>query len=220
MRHINEIIVHCTDTRPGWATKWSAQKQVEEVRRWHIEERSFEDIGYHFLISRKGVVVEGRPVEKVGAHVRGHNANSIGISLFGGYGSTADGAFEESFTPAQDAALRKLILELKGRFPEITKISGHNEYANKACPGFNVASWLSGQDTLVPVSNRRVNPVQSTTVQASAVQIASGAGAGIAALGALEGTAQVVALAVAGVVVVAAAWIMRERLRKWAKGDR
>jgi lysozyme family protein len=66
----------------------------------------------------------------------------------------------------------------------------------------------------------RTSPAQSTTVQASALQMVSGAGAGVAALGALDGTAQIVALVFAGVVILAAAWIMRERIRKWASGDR
>lgn len=66
----------------------------------------------------------------------------------------------------------------------------------------------------------RTAPSQSTTVQASAVQVASGAGAGLAAVGALDGTAQIIALAFAGVVILAALWIMRERLRKWAEGVR
>jgi hypothetical protein len=52
------------------------------------------------------------------------------------------------------------------------------------------------------------------------VQIVSGAGAGIAAIGALDGTAQIVAMVFAGVVVVSALWIMRQRLRRWADGDR
>lgn len=76
---------------------------------------------------------------------------------------------------------------------------------------------------LTPVGSNfegRTNVAQSTTVRASAVQIASGAGAGIAAVGALDGTAQIVALAFAGVVVLAALWIMRERIKKWAEGDR
>lgn len=64
----------------------------------------------------------------------------------------------------------------------------------------------------------RTSPAQSTTVQASAVQIASGAGAGLAAIGALDGYAQVIALCFAGVIVLAAAWIMRERIRKWSEG--
>jgi lysozyme len=66
----------------------------------------------------------------------------------------------------------------------------------------------------------RESVAQSTTVQASAVQIASGAGAGIAAVGALDGTAQIVALVFAGIVVLAAAWVMRERIKKWSEGIR
>lgn len=71
-----------------------------------------------------------------------------------------------------------------------------------------------------PDSKERDKVTQSTTVQASAAQIAAGAGGGVAAIAGLDGTAQIVALALAGVVVVAAMWIMRERLRKWAAGDR
>lgn len=66
----------------------------------------------------------------------------------------------------------------------------------------------------------RTTAAQSTTVQASAFQMVSGAGAGVAALGALDGTAQIVALVFVGVVVLAAAWVMRERLIKWAEGVR
>jgi lysozyme len=66
----------------------------------------------------------------------------------------------------------------------------------------------------------RESVAQSTTVQASAVQIASGAGAGIAAVGALDGTAQLVALIFAGIVILAAAWVMRERIKKFAEGVR
>lgn len=64
----------------------------------------------------------------------------------------------------------------------------------------------------------RTSATESTTVQASAVQIASGTGAGIAAIGGLSGTAQIVALVFAAVVVLAAMWIMRERLKAWADG--
>jgi lysozyme len=76
---------------------------------------------------------------------------------------------------------------------------------------------------LTPVGGEfegRTSVAQSTTLQASAVQVASGAGASVAAVGALDGTAQIVALVFAGVVVLAALWIMRERLKKWAEGVR
>jgi lysozyme len=76
------------------------------------------------------------------------------------------------------------------------------------------------KDTNITPDAPRASAAQSSTMQASAVQIVSGAGAGIAAVGALDGTAQIVAMVFAGVVVLAAMWVMRERLRKWAEGDR
>jgi len=66
----------------------------------------------------------------------------------------------------------------------------------------------------------RTHVAQSTTVQASAVQLASGVGGGLAAVGALDGRAQIVALLLCTVVVAAAAWVMRERIKKWADGVR
>jgi zinc D-Ala-D-Ala carboxypeptidase len=66
----------------------------------------------------------------------------------------------------------------------------------------------------------RENVAQSTTVLASATQVMAGAGTGVAAVGALDGTAQLAVMILAGVVILAGMWILRERLRKWADGDR
>ena len=142
LRKINEIIIHCTATRPDWWAGRKTSQRVAEVRRWHIEDRGWSDIGYHFLVDRDGTISKGRPVEQAGAHVAGHNAEPIGISLFGGHGSDATDSFYEHFTPEQGAALRKLLDDLQGQYPAITKISGHNQYAAKACPGFNVPDWI------------------------------------------------------------------------------
>ena len=76
------------------------------------------------------------------------------------------------------------------------------------------------RDTRVVPDVPRESAAQSTTVQASAVQIVSGAGAGVAAVGALDGHAQIVALVFAGIIVLSALWIMRQRLISWAEGDR
>jgi N-acetylmuramoyl-L-alanine amidase len=146
MRPIDEIIVHCTDTLPEWWAGRRTSQKVAEVRRWHVTPepagRGWSDIGYHYLIDRDGTVAKGRPLERTGAHVAGHNTGTIGISLFGGHGSSADDAFDDNFTQAQDRALRDLIASLRKQFPTIRKVTGHNEYAAKACPGFRVADWL------------------------------------------------------------------------------
>lgn len=211
MRTIDTIIVHCAATRPEWGEGQTADWKRDQIDAWH-RERGWTGIGYHYVIDRDGTVVAGRPIAKVGAHVKGHNAASIGICLIGGHGSGAADAFLDHYTLKQDAALRALIDDLKARIPSIAKVTGHNDYTNaKACPGFKVGEWLAGKPRSV---------VKSTTVQASAVQVASGAGAAIGAVGALDGTAQIVALAFAGLIVLAALWIMRERLRRWADGVR
>jgi len=215
MRQINEIIVHCTATRADWWSDRSSRDKVEEVRRWHTQERGWKDIGYHWLIDLDGSVIKGRDESVTGAHVAGHNKASIGISLFGGHGGSNDDKFEDNFTPEQDASLRQLIREIKDRHT-ITKISGHNEYANKACPCFRVDRWMNNR----PTPATRTSVAQSTTVQASAVQIASGAGAAVSSVAMLDGTAQLIAMVFGGLVVLMGLWIMRERIKKWGEGVR
>lgn len=150
MRDITGIIVHCTATRRDFMEGQPTAAKVAEIRRWHIEGRGWSDIGYHFLIDRDGTVETGRPIDRNGAHVRGHNRGTIGISLFGGHGSAETDAFHDHFTEAQDAALQSLLAELKDRFGNVP-VTGHNEYAAKACPGFNVATWLkTAGDTQEP----------------------------------------------------------------------
>jgi len=77
-----------------------------------------------------------------------------------------------------------------------------------------------GETLLVKEPEARQSVAESTTAQASVVQIASGAGAGVAAVSALDGTAQLVVLALVGIMVLAAAYILRERILKWADGVR
>ena len=134
---VTEIILHCADTRPDWMTGWPIAEKVAEIRRWHVQERGWRDIGYHWIVDRDGAVASGRRETEIGAHVEGHNRGTIGICLLGGYGAKADDPFEKNFTSAQAAAVKRLIDEIKGR-TTIRKISGHNDYAAKACPGFRV----------------------------------------------------------------------------------
>lgn len=143
MRDINEVVIHCTATRPDWWKTRSSNQKVAEVKRWHVEERGWSDIGYHFLIDRNGTVVSGRPIERTGAHVKGRNKGTVGIALFGGYGGAATDLFEDHFTPEQKASLLSLIREIDpdGRM----RVTGHNEHANKGCPCFQVVDPRIGE---------------------------------------------------------------------------
>lgn len=145
MRHVDEIIVHCSATQPNWMHNSPLKAKVEEIRRWH-KAKNWSDIGYHYLIDRDGTIMAGRPIERTGAHVKGHNTGTIGVCLLGGHGSSADDEFSDNFTIAQEKALRTFLAELKRRHLTVTKISGHNQYAAKACPGFNVPIWLRSHE--------------------------------------------------------------------------
>lgn len=129
MRKINQIIVHCSATPEG------KDFTVQQIDAWH-RQRGFRCIGYHFVIYRDGSVHVGRPIEQSGAHTSGQNAHSIGICYIGG--CAADGKTpKDTRTQAQRAALVRLVRELRSQFPGAT-VHGHNEFAAKACPSFNV----------------------------------------------------------------------------------
>jgi len=212
MRNIDTLVIHAAATRPQWWANKSAEEKMREVRDWHVRDNGWSDIGYHYLIDRDGTVVEGRPLKRAGAHARGHNASSIGICMFGGHGASRNDSFEDHFTEEQNTALRALIHDLEARFP-IRKIIGHNEVSAKGCPGFQVGPWLKEK----PI---RTSPTQSKTVQASVATAAGGVGTAVSSLSGLDQYAQYIVLGFAGLVVLGALFIMRERLKAWSSGWR
>lgn len=128
-RPIHELVWHCAATPEG------KDFTVEDIRAWH-RQRGFSDIGYHYVVYRDGRIMLGRPVGQVGAHVAGHNAGTVGCCYVGGV--SADGrSAKDTRTAAQKSSMLWLTIELSRRFP-IARISGHNEYAAKACPSFDV----------------------------------------------------------------------------------
>ena len=137
---VTEIILHCADTRPDWMAGHPLVEKVAEIRRWHVQQRGWRDIGYHWVIDRDGAVSPGRRETEIGAHVEGHNRGTLGICLLGGYGASTEDPFAKNFTAAQAAAAKRLIGEIKWR-TAIRKVSGHNDYASKACPGFSAKGF-------------------------------------------------------------------------------
>lgn len=129
MRRITEIIIHCTATKEG------EDYTVDDIRRWHLD-RGWDDCGYHFVVRLDGTVEQGRPISIAGAHCKGHNANSIGIAYVGGLDK--QGRPKDTRTAAQRDALLCLVLRIKQAYPE-AKVFGHNAFANKACPCFDIS---------------------------------------------------------------------------------
>lgn len=129
-RKIDKIIVHCSATREG------QHIDVDTIRDWHVNGRGWSDIGYHYVIYLDGTVHPGRPLQRSGAHTKGQNSNSIGICYIGGV-KTDGKTPKDTRTPEQKAALDNLLFVLTDIFANTT-IHGHNEFAAKACPSFDV----------------------------------------------------------------------------------
>lgn len=137
MRSIDEIVVHCAATPAGKPFR------AADIDRWH-RERGWSGIGYHYVICLDGSIEPGRELEEAGAHVAGHNANSIGICLIGGV--DASGKPANTFNARQFDALELVLRGLKARWP-LAKILGHRDFPGvaKACPSFDVREWCAAR---------------------------------------------------------------------------
>ena len=107
---------------------------AKDIDLWH-KAQGWDCIGYHYVVRIDGTIEEGRPVERIGAHCKGHNAYSIGVCYVGGLAS--DGKTpKDTRTPEQKAALLSLIRRLKSNYTGAT-VYGHCDFAKKACPCFD-----------------------------------------------------------------------------------
>lgn len=134
MRYIDEIIVHCADTRPD------QNINAATIDRWH-KEKHWDCIGYHYFVKLDGTIEHGRPIEKQGAHCWQRNRTTIGICYAGGAIRQNGKLIHcDTRTPEQIRALYQLIVTLAHAFPTITKVNGHNHYAAVDCPCFDAAA--------------------------------------------------------------------------------
>lgn len=127
-RRIDEVIIHCTATPEG------RDHTAADIRGWH-KAQNWSDIGYHYVVRLDGTVERGRPEALAGAHVSGHNEGTLGVVYVGGV--DAEGEPKDTRTPAQRAALEAVVRDLCAKYP-IAHVTGHNQYAAKACPSFDV----------------------------------------------------------------------------------
>lgn len=128
---IRYLVLHTVAVR-GSAT-------LEDIANYHINERGWEDVGYHYYIRKDGTIQEGRDDNYVGAHCRASNMNfkSLGI-CFEGHGD-----FEE-WTQEQKKSFRPLCRKLQSKYNILDEnVIGHREAYEqtpppKSCPGKKV----------------------------------------------------------------------------------
>ena len=122
---IRYLVVHCSDT---------PEDDPLGVRGIHAMHLGFgwDGIGYHKVIDRDGSIEAGRPEYWVGAHVKGHNHESLGVCLIG----------RTEFAPEQMDSLETVLKDWKSRYPA-AEIRGHCDFPSteKTCPNFDAAAW-------------------------------------------------------------------------------
>lgn len=118
-RKVHTAVVHCTATPEG---KEFTRAQINSM---HVA-RGFQGIGYHYLVHLDGRIEAGRPEGQIGAHVAGHNKDTIGLSYVGGV--DANGKPKDTRTEAQKQGIRTLLTDIHSRY-KLKAIKGHRDFS-------------------------------------------------------------------------------------------
>jgi uncharacterized protein YaiE (UPF0345 family) len=126
-RYIDKVIIHCSGIDGKGQTAAS-------IRDYHVNEKGWDDIGYHYVITYYGEIQQGRPLDYWGAHCKGQNKKSIGICVTG----------NKLFNTGQMKALHLILGLLKQIVPPETTLHGHNQFNEfKTCPNFDLGIFQS-----------------------------------------------------------------------------
>lgn len=136
---VREAILHCAAINTRQFAHMNAFQVFSTVNQWH-RERGFSGFGYHGLFMPDGEFYAGRPFTQIGAHCLERNRGSLGFLLIESKKITGITSFDDWFTQQQREAVCNKVQSIDG----ITRVSGHNHYAQRLCPGFKVRSsdWL------------------------------------------------------------------------------
>ena len=141
------LVIHCTATPEG------REVSGEEIRRWHTAPvskggRGWKQVGYTDLFHLDGSVerlVDNNEDANVDSWemtngAAGYNSVSRHVVYVGG----CDKAMKpkDTRTPEQREALKRYVVDFHERFPHIRIVGHHDLNPGKACPSFDVGSWL------------------------------------------------------------------------------
>lgn len=128
MRDIDLIVVHHSAS-PLTTT-------AADIAVWHAARFKL-GTGYHRIIEADGKVLDGRKVQRAGAHAKGSNTSSLGICVVGD--NTKAGSH---WTPRENISLRWLLTYLTTSHAN-ARIVGHRDTPGAAteCPGLDIKVW-------------------------------------------------------------------------------
>jgi N-acetylmuramoyl-L-alanine amidase len=126
LRPLRRVILHHTASP-------MASTSVDDILRWHLQ-RGMSGVGYHFVIAPDGTIHNTRWIQRVGAHTRGHNLDSVGVALVGNFE-------REQPTGAQVDALVSLLKSLQQEYG-IARLQLHGDLTATKCPGRNLRACV------------------------------------------------------------------------------
>jgi hypothetical protein len=113
-----------------------AAARLEIIRRAHVGQRGYADIGYHYIVDPGGRVWEGRSVRYQGAHVKDNNEGNVGVMCLGNFDLHRPSS-------AQIAALDRFVAGQMRRYNvPINRVQTHQEINPTACPGRNLQQYM------------------------------------------------------------------------------
>ena len=122
---IKFLIVHCSDTCD------EENLSAIDIHKMHLS-FGWDGIGYHKVITRDGIIQNGRPEYWIGAHTYGINDESLGVCLIG----------RNKFSKEQFKSLKITLQKWRSIYPNVI-IQGHRDaiITKKTCPNFDVKEW-------------------------------------------------------------------------------
>jgi hypothetical protein len=93
IRNVTEIILHHTGSAdtPVKVERMHRLGEQDDIlgraNAWAkgLKGSRWADVGYHYMIAPNGTIYEGRNISFIGAHVFGHNNNTIGVAFLGDF---------------------------------------------------------------------------------------------------------------------------------------
>jgi N-acetylmuramoyl-L-alanine amidase len=155
MGKLKFLVIHCTATPEG------REVTSDQIRHWHLDPpsagRGWHQVGYTDLIHLNGGVerlVKNNEDGNVDPWEITNGAvgiNSVSRHVVYAGGLTLDAKLaKDTRTPDQRKSLLAYVRDIIRSNPDV-KVAGHNQFAKKACPSFNVPMWLEAN--LIPNKN-------------------------------------------------------------------
>jgi N-acetylmuramoyl-L-alanine amidase len=147
MGTLKYLVIHCTATPEGRAVT------SKTIREWHTSPepkgRGWKQVGYSDIIHLNGLLEnmvkydgdnEVEPWEITNGVSGTINKIARHVVYVGGMNKDNTAA-KDTRTPEQLMSMANYIKQTIAQHPDIL-ISGHNQFAPKACPSFDVPKWL------------------------------------------------------------------------------